>query len=344
MAFDATDGAMERRAYLQRLRELAMERMRADELAVAEPGLVKPVSRRESLRWLGMAAVGVAAGVRPLRALAEGATGVLAERAAGVGSSRYPAPQYGAPSWYAPHEPDEPLTVAVKVTRSRSELGDVKLWQTTWAQVVSEKSKERGMGLISVEAQEGYYEDGWGGGTHALLALADPDAKFAYILRANQSFYVAVGGEMYGCMLGAGVFSMHPSYCRSESDEGKHGRYDGVAGVIAAFTQVSDAEASRKDQEKKSINLEAGLPQAFWIRNDYSGWVQNRIRVAQAKRTGDVLELTVRSDGYQSEAMFTLDLKAQKLLKTKFEGKEWAALAKAYPAHDDGAVMNGAPA
>jgi hypothetical protein len=319
MAFDATDGAMERRAYLQRLRELAMERMRADELAVAEPGLVKPVSRRESLRWLGMAAVGVAAGVRPLRALAEGATGVLAERAAGVGSSRYPAPQYGAPSWYAPREPYPAPPVQGKVTMSRTELGDVKNWRDVAVHVVSEKDRMDWISYSPVPAKEGYYSDGWGGGTNALLAIADPNTDFAYILHANQSFYTVVDSDMCGCLVGPGVLFLQGSLFQ------RRGGKDGLASVIADFMQVSDYEASARERGRTTISLEKGIPQAFWIRNGELGWEQNYIQISRGQRRGDMMELTLRSGGYQSEAIFMVDLKARKLVKTKFEGKEFAS-------------------
>jgi hypothetical protein len=94
--------------------------------------------------------------------------------------------------------------------------------------------------------------------------------------------------------------------------------------MIADFVQVSDQEASRREREGATINLEAGLPQAFWVRNGDIGWELNRLYVALAQRRAEMLELIVKSDGYPSQATFTINLQSRKLVRTKFEGKEWA--------------------
>lgn len=308
MAFDGT----ERREYLQRLRERAMERMRADELAVAAERGVRPVSRRESLRWIGMAAV---ATVPAIAALARPQSAFAAAPASG----RSGAPQYGAPSWVAPRQPYPIVPVPSNVTKSRGELADVKIWRDTWVQVFSEKVQRGGMGLTQVAAKEGFYADGWGGGTHALLAVADPVAGYDYILRGNQTFYAPMDGDMIACLIGPGTFSMNGSLFQTKYHK------DGLAGVIAEFAQVSDNEAYQKDRQGSTISLEKGLPEKFWVRNSDLGWELNYLGTTQASRAGDILTFTVRSNGHPSPATFTIDLKARKLLKTTFEGKDWAA-------------------
>jgi len=307
------DEATERRAYLQRLRERAVERMRADELAFSPQRKAQAVSRRESLRWLGMAAVtvvpAVAALVRTDKALA-----------AEPLSSRSGAPQYGAPSWYAPREPYPAPPVQGKVTMSRNELGNVKNWHSVYVDVASEKRKSSWTSpdRVAVRAMEGYYSDGWGGGTNRLVAVADPDSEFAYIVRGDQSFYTVVDSDMVACMVGPGAFLMSGSLFRKQVGE------DGVAGMIADFAQVSDQEASQRERQGATINLEAGLPQAFWVRNGDIGWELNGLYIALAQRRGEMLELTLKSNGYPSQATFTLNLQSRKLVRTKFEGKEWA--------------------
>jgi hypothetical protein len=314
MAFDAMDDAMERRAYLQRLRERAMERMRADELAVAGAVESKPVAypmtRRDSLRWLGMAAVGV---IPVVAALVRTESALAAEPL----SSRSGAPQYGAPSWYAPREPYPAPPVEGKVTTSRTELGDVKTWHDVDVHVVSEKDKRDWISYSPVAAKVGYYSDGWGGGTNALLAIADSTMDLAYILHANQSFYTVVNSDMCGCLLGSGVLFVQGSLFQ------RKGGREGLAPVIADFMQVSDREASARERGRTTISLEKGIPQEFWIRNGDIGWEQNYIRITRGQRRGEMMELTLQSGGYPSEAMFTVDLRARKLVKTKFEGKEF---------------------
>jgi hypothetical protein len=115
------------------------------------------------------------------------------------------------------------------------------------------------------------------------------------------------------------VLLVHGSLYSSKAD------HDGLAGVIAGFTQVSDPEAYRRDREETSINLEKGLPQMFWIRNNDLGWERSRVSVAYAERRGDILKFSVRSDAYEQQATFTFDLQRMRLLTTSFDGKEWAS-------------------
>src|ERR1700742_3146286 len=78
--------------YLLRLRERALSRMRQDEHVTGIAGSdvsSSVMSRRSSLRMIGLAAAGMAAGA-------------LRARANGVASLRSAAPQYGAPTWPGP--------------------------------------------------------------------------------------------------------------------------------------------------------------------------------------------------------------------------------------------------
>jgi hypothetical protein len=301
MAFDV----MGRRAYLRRLRERAMERMRVDELAVAVPEAAKPVSRRDSLRWLGMAAVASVAGTRPLRALAENANGLLAERAAGVGSSRYPAPQYGVPAMAQPSVPYEEGNHAptlwggaVQTARTRGELGEPERWVRDGVQVIP---GDGGAGFPGgeqrVKAWVIFYAGPWEH-PHALQVVVNWNTNRAYVASGGQYFYVEEDGQLWGFLIrGKQLFLRKSFYGKKVSGAAE----DELTAALHGFLQeVSDVELLAEEKTTAVIDL-SGV-----VKGDGTG--DPMITSVSAKQG----RVTVLS-GW-SAYNFTVDLKTKKLI------------------------------
>jgi len=186
MGFEATD----RRAYLQGLRERAVERMRADEAEV------RPVSRRDSLRWLGLGAMAVVA-AKPMRAME--ATGMLRARSEMSGSLRYPAPQYGVPAMPLPSVPFEIADdgkglkawgSVAEIAESRAELGDVKRWTKDYVTLIPPDGKMyQYADPKTYDAKVILYRPEGESKAHALAVVASHASGRTYAIAGGQQFY-----------------------------------------------------------------------------------------------------------------------------------------------------------
>ncbi len=262
-----------RRQYLLRLRERAMERMRVDERAVAGNVDSIAVSRRDSLRWLGLAALAAASGARPLRALAEGAAdagGVLGARAGMVGSLRVPAPQYGVPALPQPGVPFEKGSDApklwggtVQTAKTRSELGEADRWVKDYTTVV-EADGEAVTGFSDRRGHQSrviFYQGPWDK-QHALNAISMQRSRITYIAPGGQSFYIEDNGELWAFLIEGTKLYLRKSLFRMKSSD------DALADAIHGFVHdVSDKQLRWDEYKTAAIDLGGVSKGDAWVGN-----------------------------------------------------------------------------
>ena len=251
MAFDVGS----RKEYLARLRERAVERMRQDERAE------RAVSRREAVRWVGLAAAAAAVGVRPLRVSAEGPSkivGALRMRAAMMGSARGPAPQYGAPMLPEPRVEFEPDSsgktrwgIKVPTAESREELGMPGLWADDYAMVIPANGKTYGPfpgNDVNVTARVIYYAKPWSK-LHSLDAISSPRGGETYVVPGGQAFYVEEDGELWGFRIDGDFLYVRKSFFHAQGIDKRLDPVDRVSEAIREFAKKVNDRQMREDED-----------------------------------------------------------------------------------------------
>ena len=243
-------GAGSRREFLAGLRARAVERMRAEEQAANVSSVLAVPTRRDSLRWMGFAALAGAAGLSPLRA--SGArVGALAARSEGVGSGRVPAPQYGVPGFPEPTVPFEPMggessRVHGKVFTAvdRRELGKAGNWVKEYAVVIpADGTVTSGFSPGAVETRVIEYELR-SGEKQTLEAISDAGSGMVYIVPGGHDFYVEDAGEMWGFLFSGESLTIRRSYLRMKRGDGG---LDAAIGVFAEKVKDKELEKAAKD-------------------------------------------------------------------------------------------------
>jgi hypothetical protein len=245
-----------RRQVLRDLRQHALARVREDEAAIASD--LKLVSRRQSLRWMGLAAVAAAAGLKPLRASGEG-RGRLAARAEAAASGRIPAPQYGVPALPQPSVPYESAGEVkrrwggdVQTVETRPALADEFHWTHDYVTLIPADGKARQWtDQNGSEAKVIFYKE-HERKAHALEAVASHATGKTYIVPGGQSFYVEDSDDLWSfLLLPDKSIVVRKSFFRVDGADAAS-----LTRAIQGFAKkVSDSDLKNGEKEAADIDL-----------------------------------------------------------------------------------------
>jgi len=243
-------------AYLQRLRERAVLRMRRDELDATQ------VTRRWSLQRLGL--VLAASGI------------MLRNRPAFAATGRTPAPQYGVPG--LPGNPPAPVPTSFT---TREDLSSPKAWTNTYTNIVADGS---GSGVWGSKASKSskmtYYR--LSAGQILLLNLVS-DGTTTYVVQGGKAFYVAFNSDILGCSFDGTDLAVTPSLFRFPAPEG------GDAAAIQRFAaEMDDRALTAAVARTYRISRTQDAPAHFG-----SEYAINSPLLSDVRMDGDILKISL---------------------------------------------------
>jgi hypothetical protein len=199
---------------------------------------------------------------------------------------------------------------------SREELGSLQAWTAGNVTLVSVAGSSGS--VSSIKARTATYRLA-SGGIATLSLIGVPEARTAYVVRADKLFYLYDGTDVLSVMFGFAEVILTPSVFHATSSF-----QDEAKGIGEFATEVDDESLARALDPSRDvrISLAANVPVEFWNADSRSSSQRGLPSLVSVEVVRGLVRLECTSPNGRLRAVFWIDIRSRKLVRTEVDGVE----------------------